>query len=94
MAIDKALCTTILNVLAQDYPGTMSNKSWETVTTGQESIQKVAACFQYLEEKGYIDTHIQSEEQINGEMVYYITLPKTKINAYGIDFLENGGFNI
>lgn len=92
MIIDKQLCNKILESLAEDYPSTMSTASWNKAVQGETDIKRVAAQFKYLEEKSYVDTEINEEEDSTGVIIFQVVLPQTRITAYGLDFISEGGF--
>lgn len=92
MKIDKPLCNKILQYLLEDYPSNMSSESWSKAVEGETDIKHVAAQFKYLEEKGYIQTRIDEDDE-DGKLIFNIALPLTSINSYGIDFIEAGGFS-
>lgn len=92
MIIDKQLCNRILESLGDDFPSHMSSASWTKATSGETEIKKVAAQFKYLDEKGLINTIISEESDASGNLEFYVELGGTRITAYGIDFIDEGGF--
>ena len=92
MIIDKQLCNKILEALTDDYPSTMSNASWNKAVAGETDIKRVAAHFKYLEEKSYIDTEVREEQDRSGDITFSVELGRTRIKAYGLDFISDGGF--
>ncbi len=94
MKIDKLLCNKILTNLLDDYPSSMSSLSWSKSVESENDIKKVASQFKYLDEKGLIETAINEDTDQEGNIEYYVQLQKTIITAHGIDFIEDGGFEI
>lgn len=92
MKIDKPLCNKILQCLLEDYPSNMSPESWSKAIERETDIKHVATQFKYLEEKGYIKTRIDEDDE-DGTLIFNIVLPLTSINSHGIDFIEEGGFS-
>ena len=70
----------------------MSQSSQSKATETETDIKHVATQFCYLEEKGLIQTNVEECIDDGGNQAYLISLPLTKINVYGIDFIEEGGF--
>ena len=90
MQIDNDLLNKILNELAGEYPGTMSQEAFDRICAGQTDGQKVAGHFQFLEEQGYIETKIYVDYDYEPR-TYEVHIHKTKILAPGIQLVNKGG---
>lgn len=90
MQIDNELLNKVLNELAGEYPGTMSQEAFDRICNGQTDGQKVAGHFQFLEEQGYIETQIYVDYD-ESPRTYEVNIHKTKILSAGIQLVNNGG---